>query len=443
MKKKIKATLFALTTFASITLVSGCSSEETPYEINNAENYTVSVKYDANGGNFTTNTSVIVDSYNIADMKTNGDGEAEIALISPDNSARGNDAFTAIKNGYFLAGWYTTRTETGVDSEGNPVYTYSGKWDFENDLLKVDASENYTAEEPVITLYAAWVPMFEIEFYSLDSGDYIDSYTFDPTVVTEINVPEWDEETGAVEMYNFPAKSGYTFDGVYFDAEGTQAVDTAVITHSGAVDYETGTATDNVMKLYVQWIEGEWYHIYTAEQFIDSASVAGNYEIHADLDFEGEIWPSSLMYGNFSGTINGNGYTFKNISLEQTNNSKVNVGLFGNLTEEAQITNLTFENVNFTIKSGTRMVGTTFGLLAGTISGDAKLEGIKVVSSTLLIDSGCYFGVDDYSIGLLCGMGNADVVPDADITCVATGDNPEKVNIVVNGNTVTVDIATE
>ena len=443
MKKKIKATLFALTTLAAITFVSGCSSEETPYEINNADNYTVSVKYDANGGNFTTNTSVIVDSYNISDMTKNSSGEAEIALIAPDNSARGNDAFTAINNGYFLAGWYATRTETGVDSEGNPVYTYSDKWDFEEDILKVDSGKTYTAEEPVITLYAAWVPMFEIEFYSLDSGDYIDSYTFDPTLVSDIDVPAWDEETGAIEMYDFPEKSGYTFDGVYYDAEGTQAVDTEVISHTGSVDYETGTANDNVMKLYVKWVEGEWYHIYSAEQFIDNASVEGHYEIYADLDFTDEIWPSSLMYGNFSGTINGNGHAFKNISLEQTNNSKVNAGMFGNLTEKSQITDLTFENVNFTIKSGTRMVGTCYGLLAGTISGDAKLSGVKVLSSTMMIDSGCYFGVDDYSIGLLCGMGNADVVPDAQITCTATGDNPEKVNIVVSGNTVTVDIATE
>lgn len=443
MKKRIKATLFALTTLAAITLVSGCSSEETPYEINNEDNYTVSVRYDANGGNFTTNTSVIVDSYNITDMKKNSAGEAEIALIAPDNSSRGNDAFTAIKNGYFLAGWYATRTETGVDSEGNPVYTYSDKWDFEEDLLKVDSSKTYTAEEPVITLYAAWVPMFEIEFYSLDSGDYIDSFTFDPTVVSEIKVPGWNNETGAIEMYDFPERSGYTFDGVYYDAAGSQLVDTQVIGHTGELDYETGTAKDNVMKLYIKWVEGEWYHIYNAEQFIENASVDGHYEIHADLDFTGEIWPSSLMYGNFSGTINGNGYTFKNIELVQTNNSKVNAGLFGNLTEASQITDLTFENVSFTIKSGTRMVGTCFGLLAGTISGDSKLTGVKVLSSTMKIDSGCYFGVDDYSIGLLCGMGNADVVPDAEIACVATGDNPERVSIVVSGNTVTVDIATE
>ena len=443
MKKKIKATLFALTTLAAITFVSGCSSEGTPYEINNADNYTVSIKYDANGGSFTTNTSVIVDSYNIDDIKTNGTGEAEIALISPDNTSRGNDAFTAIKNGYFLAGWYATRIKTGVDNDGNPVYTYADRWDFSKDKLKVDAGKTYSADEPVVTLYAAWVPMFEIQLYSLESGEYLDSITYDPTTETEIKIPQWDEESGAIEMYNFPMKSGYTFDSVYYDVKGVDKLTSQTVDRIGVVDYETGTAKNNVMKLYVKWIEGEWYHIYNAKQFIDNASVNGCYEIHGDIDFADVIWPSSLMYGNFNGTINGNGHVFKNITFEQTNNSKVNVGLFGNLTDKAKIADLTFDNVSFTIKAGTRMVGTSFGLFAGTISNDANITGIKVLNSKMMINSNCYFGVDDYSIGLLCGMGNADVVPNAEITCTATGDNPEKVNIVVNGNTVTVDIATE
>ena len=443
MKQKIKVLLLTVLTLGSMCLFTACGSEQTPYEINDEENYTVSVKYDANGGSFTTNTSVIVDSYNIADMKKNGAGEAEIALISPDNSSRGNDAFTAIKNGYFLAGWYATRTENGVDDDGNPVYTYADRWDFSGDKLKVDSSKSYSADEPVITLYAAWVPMFEIQFYSLDSGEYLDSITYDPTTATEIKLPQWDEKTGAIEMYSFPKKSGYTFESVYYDAKGEDKLTSQAVDRMGVLDYETGTAKDNVMKLYVKWIEGEWYHIYNAEQFIDNASVNGCYEIHADIDFAEAIWPSSLMYGNFNGTINGNGHVFKNISFEQTNNSKVNVGLFGNLTDKSKITDLTFENVNFTIKAGTRMVGTCFGLLAGTISGEATLSGVKVTNSSMMINSGCYFGVDDYSIGLLCGMGNAGVVPDAEITCTATGDNPERVNIVVNGNAVTVDIATE
>ena len=154
MRLKIKAGIIALLGLATITFTAGCSADKTPYQINNDENYNVSVKYDANGGTFTTNTSVIVDSFSIEDLKENSDGQVEIALLSPDDSKRGNDAFKAAKNGYFLAGWYAERSDNG----------YSDKWDFEEDLLQVDPRKTYSADEPVLTLYAAWVPLFEIEF---------------------------------------------------------------------------------------------------------------------------------------------------------------------------------------------------------------------------------------------------------------------------------------
>ena len=439
MKQKIKVLLLTALTLGSMCLFSACGSEQTPYEINDEENYTVSVKYDANGGVFTTNTSVIVDSYNISEMKAD-DGVVEIPLITPDDKSRGNDAFKASKSGYFLAGWYAERTEDGKDEDGKTLYTYGDKWDFEEDVLEVNVNKTYSSQEPVITLYAAWVPLFEIEFYSLESGEYINSYEYDPTLVEEIKIPAWDEETGAVEMYNFPENDGYTFNGAYYDEAGTQQI-VSVLEHVGEVDEETGTADETVMKVYVDWLEGEWYHIYTVEQFLDNASIKGNYEIHADLDFTDENWPSSLMYGNFTGSIKGNGHKFTNIELEQTNNSKVNAGLFGNITEEASITDLTFENVTFTIEKGTRVAGASFGLFAGTISDGAALTNVNILNGVIQIDSSCYFGVNDYSIGLLCGTGNAALVPNAQITCVPTGDNPENVQISVEGNDVTVEIS--
>ncbi len=442
MKVIIKAALLALLGLATITFVTGCAGEKTPYDTNNAEAYTVSVKYDANGGTFTTNTSVIVDSYNLAQVDKNSQGQAEIALLSPDSTSRGKDAFQAVKNGHFLAGWYAERIES-TDSEGNTVYTYAEPWDFEKDLLQIDPSGDYAAEEPVLTLYAAWVPLFEIEFYTFDTGEYMDSLTFDPTAKKELLVPAWDKETGAIEMYQFPERSGYTFNKAYYDEAGEQVLDTATVQHPGVVDYESGTAENAVMKLYVDWTEGEWYRIYNTEQFLDNASVNGNYEILADLDFAGEIWPTSFMYGNFGGVIKGNGHTLKNVEFTQTNNSKVNAGLFGYLTESARITDLTFENVCFTIKSGTRVVGTSYGLMAGTISKEATLTNVKILDSTLQIDSACYFGVDDYSIGLVCGMGDAAVLDTAEIDCVAVGDDPASLEITVNGNAVTVEAATE
>ena len=405
------------------------NKESDPYAVNDSENYSVSVKFDANGGFFTTNTSVIVDSFNVQEAPQK-DGKAQLAIIAPDDKARDKNAFSAINNGYFLAGWYAGREEAGKDENGNTLYTYSDKWDFHKDVLEVDPNGSHTAKEPVLTLYAAWVPMFQIEFYDLQSGELMQSVSYDPTAGKEILVPQWDKESGAVEMNSFPEKAGYTFNGVYLDAEGKQPVEGEKVAHSGKVNYENGTAEGEALQLYVDWMEGEWYHIYNVEQFLDNASVAGSYVIHEDLDFEGENWPTALMHGAFAGTIEGNGHTFRNISLKQTNNSKLTSGLFGQLTETAVISDLTLENVTFTIAGGTRMAGATYGLVAGTVSEGASLTGVTVTSGKLLIDSGCYFGTDDYVIGLVCGMGNAGI-DGTGITCEATGDAPEKVTITV------------
>lgn len=437
MKHLTKTILLAALCLAALLCASGCSAEKTPYEVNNDQQYNISVKYDANGGIFTTNTSVIVDSYNLAELAKNANGKAEIALLSPDNAARGNDAFSAIKNGYFLAGWYAVRNEV-AGSEAD-AYTYADRWDFAADRLEVDPNGTYSAETPVLTLYAAWVPLFEVEFYDRASGELISTLTLDPTVKQTVTLPAWSTETGAIDMHDFPEKKGYTFASVSTDASGEQVLEGETFTHPGKLNTENGSAEQSVAKLYIDWTEGEWYRIYTAEQLSDNASLTGHYEICADLDFTDEIWPTSFMYGNFSGEIKGNGYTFKNITVSQTNNSKVNAGLFGHLTEGASITDLTLENVTFTIEKGTRVTGASFGLLAGTISKDAALDGVAIKNSTLQIDSGCYFGVTDYSIGLVCGMGDDSVIETAEITCVSTGENPDSVKITTDGNTVTVE----
>lgn len=434
MKLKWKAAGVVCLLLCVLMVAVGCTPEMTPYERNDAENYNVSIKFDANGGFFTTNTSVIVDAYNISEMQTDSNGKVQIPLLTPDDQRRGNDAFTAVNNGYFLAGWYSQRTET-TDDAGNKTYTYANKWDFEKDMVALDPNGAYTSSEPVLTLYAAWIPMFQIEFYTLGTEELLETVSFDPTGNKEILMPAWNDNTGAIEMNSFPQRTGYTFAGAFYDPEGKQPVNTAAVLHSGVVDEATGTAKNTTMKLYVDWQAGEWYHIYNVDQFLKNASVSASYVIHADLDFTDKTWPTSMMYGNFSGTIQGNGHTFRNITLEQTNNSKVNAGLFGNLTETAAITDLRFENVNFTIKSGSRVSGANFGLFAGSVSDQTTLSGVSIQNSLLKIDSSCYFSTDDYSIGLICGMG-ATGIDDSGITCAATGDAPESVSITVKDGTV-------
>lgn len=415
----------------AMALVLCACGEQSQFDVNDEAGYNVSVRFDANGGEFTTNCYEIVDSFNIAGMSTNANGKVELALIAPDNTIRGaNDTFTVARNGYFLAGWYATRNES-VDASGNVSYTYANKWDFETGRLEVDPTGQYTSAEPVITLYAAWIPMFEVNFYDRGTGEKLGAYTYNPTSVNAIQVPHWDEETGAIEMYKFPKRNGYTFDGAYYDAAGTNMVEETV-NHPGYVDLETGTAVNPSMDLYVDWIEGEWFRIYTAEQMIKNATRSGYYELFADLDFTGLNWPANIMYGDFSGRIMGNGHTISNVTITQTDSGKTRFGLFGSLNAAAQLSDVTFENIVVTIQAGATKSGISYGLFAGSIAEEAQLSGVHVINSTLQIDSGCALLSSDYIFGLICGTGKYSALETADITVVAVGENPESVTIEVD-----------
>ena len=416
MKLNKKAILLILLVATVILVTAGCAAAKNPYRTNDAEGYNVSIKFDANGGFFTTNTSVIVDSYNLADLPKDSNGDAQIALLSPDDPRRGKEAFTAVKNGYFLVGWYAQ-----CSGEGENV-TYADKWDFENGTYTVKADGSYSASEPVLTLYAAWAPLLEIQVYDLNSGAMVNSTAFSPLEadLEQIQLPYWDEKSGAVLMGKFPEYDGYTWGDVYLDAEGTQKVEGAQIAHTGKVNYDNATVENGTMKLYVDFMEGEWFHITSAKQLVSNASVSGNYILDADLDFTDQIWPTAFMHGNFTGTIVGNGHKISNVAITQTNNSKINTGLFGQLTENASISDVTFENTTLTIEGGTRVSGASFGLFAGTASDKAQISNVAI-SGKVQIAADAYFGTDDYVIGLLCGTGEP-AVDDSAITCEIVGE---------------------
>ena len=402
MKLKWNRVFVSVLLLATLLLIAGCAGQQTPYEKNDAMDYNVSIKYDANGGLFTTNTEVIVDSYNLNEVPKGADGLAEIALLAPEDQARGNNAFTASRTGYFLAGWYA-KCETADDGK----QVYDDKWDFEKGILSVDPSGEYSASQPVLTLYAAWIPLFEVEIYDMASQELLGEYTINPLTEAQIQIPQWNQETGTVDMYKFPQVDGYTLNGVY--TEDQQLIDQQEITHPGTFDVTDATAQNTVLKLYADLLEGEWYQIYNADQFIKNASLSGSYVIHADLDFTDKIWPTTLMYGSFTGSIAGNGHKISNVVIEQTNNSKTNAGLFGALSETAVLQDLTFDNVQFTIKSGTRMAGTSYGLLCGTVTEGAVAENLAILNSALTVSKDAYFGTEDYVIGSVCGMGELNL----------------------------------
>ena len=427
MNKTIRAILIFAVALATLLLVTSCKGTDNPYASGAEDGYTVNIRYDANGGTYATNTTVIVDSYSPEDFPS-----GRLPLLPPDSELRKNP-FTAKRSGYFLAGWYTERTEV-TDTDGNTSYTYSGHWDFDTDRVDLNTLEGNT-----MTLYAAWVPEFSFEFIDRESGDTLGTVSVNPLDGSDtLTLPAWNTATGRMDKNGFPEFVGKTFDAAYTDGAGVNKITDTTVTHTGRIDIETATATDNVMKIYLDLLDGSWYRISTVDQLIANANPTAHYIIEADLDFAGKSWP---LTGSFSGSIIGNGHKLENITAKQGSQSQ-QAGLFGSITDSAVIRDVDFLNVDYTIAKGSRNPGGSFGLFAGRVIEGATLENVTV-SGKLTVSSeatnGSITAVNgDHSIGLVCGTGyeycNIDY---SAITVVALNEGTRfTVTVSADGNTV-------
>lgn len=410
---KIKLTALLAAALTLLLVLSGCSQWELPYEGLNSEGYTVSVRFDPCGGAFANTENVqVVDVFRLADAKKDASGNYQLSLITPDDSRRGDRAFSVSKNGCFFAGWYrecSPRTDASgnpLDAYGRPTsesgleqgYTYSGLWNFESDTLSVPEG-NYSSETPFLTLYAAWIPYFNFEFYVQNESGSFDLY--ESKQLIELDIPAWDLSSGKLNMNSFPEIDGKTFEGAYLDEAMTKPITEKL---TGVIDYEHGISATEKIRVYTKFAEGDWYRISTAEQFVKNSKLGGCYYIEADLDFTGLNWSAALAGGAFTGKIEGNGHKFSNITFIQADNSKTNGGLFGSLASGASLRGVSFENIKYTLGAGSRMQAPHFGLLCGQLSADAALDSVSVSGSEFIISGDIY--PQEYTLGALVGNGD-------------------------------------
>lgn len=367
------------------------------------------------------------------------------------------------------------------DEDGNPQkvyyskygkpqgYTYSEKWDF-NSLLKRD---DFVYEEDggyAFTLYAAWVPEFSYELQGQeqewicescgaayhqpvkpdrciatveaegengqteektcggtqfsDNGKVwysVSSYQYNPQYSTEedgsLTIPEWNDESGALDYGKFSRPSDKTFVSVYATEEDFKS-ETGALQHlenKGTWDEATATATGNVVRFYAKWEEGVWYHIKTKEQLAENAGGGRSYELLADLEYtEEDEWPSNFSTGSFTGTFRGNNHTISGVTVHQKNSQDTRGGLFGTIAASAVFENITFENVTYHLEAASRRPDSMFGLFAGELSNEATMTKVSVsgklhIADTIYVDSGynpdtgLSFARYNYDIGLLSG----------------------------------------
>ncbi len=454
MRNKLKFVVTAALVLGLMVCLSACSDQwEAPYASLQQKGYNISIRYDVNGGFFAGTKDVsVVDVYNLSQGSSNADGTVGFYLLRPEDEAREQGAYIPTKNGYFLAGWYTER-QPRVDENGEALdeygivcsvsgreqgYTYDNRWDFDQDTLNLDPKGTYNAETPVLTLYAAWIPYVNYEFYSVDPASGATEHLSTLQSV-DLQIPEWNQKNGKLNMKDFPELEGKTFDAAYLSADLTQPLTQPIIGKDHYVDYETGTLNAESVPIYTTWLEGSWYKIFTADQLSSNARPTGNYILMNDLDFSDAIWPASFMKNEFKGTILGNGHTITGIRAIQADNSKLQGGLFGSISAGATITGLTIDHAVFTMEAGSRMAGSSFGLLAGSIADGAVFENVSI-TGTFLISEKCY-PQKDYTVGLLCGSGHPNGITYS-IDCAVAEEGSTAVSITVHeDDSVTVTFA--
>ena len=236
MKKLWKLSFLFVLLLLTVACITACGKWEDTYAALDEEGHSVSVRFDVGSGVLAgTNDVYVVDVFSLDDMKTDSSGNKYAYLLTPDDAMRGDGARYSVSNdGYFLAGWYQERTPR-VNAQGEALdeygqlcsesgkeqgYTYAKKWDFSKPMT-VDPKGDYSAGENYMTLYAAWIPYFEFEFYAVDANG-ASQQIGEAVSSIELELPEWDMTTGDIDMKKFPVRDGMTFDKVYLDAALTQ-----------------------------------------------------------------------------------------------------------------------------------------------------------------------------------------------------------------------------
>ncbi|MBP5193683.1 MAG: hypothetical protein J6126_03025 [Clostridia bacterium] len=163
----------------------------------------------------------------------------------------------------------------------------------------------------------------------------------------------------------------YTFVAYYEDEECTTFV-----------NWPVSKPEDGDFVIYAKYIPGEWKILRTANEFgrADFATPSNKFYLISDVDcssVSGYRKPTS-----FGATLEGNGFTVTGLTVSVTN--RQDIAFFGEIGASAIIRNVTFKDVNFTVKTSPKTL-TDIYLFATGVSESATLVNVTF-SGNLTVD---------------------------------------------------------
>ena len=245
---------------------------------------------------------------------------------------------------YVFTGWYTTEECKETD-----------KWNFKTP---------FTSE--TLTLYAGWVKAIKTT-YTVNyvyNGEAIKLGVYD--VAGGDTFSDWRNYASG--------RKDYTPTGYYSDITLTTPWD-ATFTHPGG-------ETDTDVAVYVDYIEGNWKLVDTADKLKSALKSGDNVYLLNDIDLEGSLLIDPDITTSYIGVFEGNGYTVSNFTVKKVGSLRPSISIFGTLKESSEVRNVNFTNVAYDLTGiGSNVNKISVGLIATDALG-AKIENVTV-SGTL------------------------------------------------------------
>ena len=350
-----------------ITFVSACD-EEVNYDGQ------VKVTFHLEGGTYMNCTRPVVLYFDYSDDDAN-------YICSPDVLTRKE----ITRSGYNLAGWYKTKVENGEN------ISYEDEFNFETD----------TVGKEELTLYAYWEKdtIFAYNVCYLKGNEKVVLGTYKVKAGAKFE-----------DYMNYAKKNKGNTPLGYFDAEGNEW--DKEFKHPGGNESLT-------IDVYVQYLEGDWTIVKTADDL--KGRIAGNKNIYLanDIDMGGK----DLCFDNYRGKLNGNGFTISNFNLlfgagkndlvedlDGEGLKSIVLSLFGK-TKNATIENINFTKVTFKLDASFKNIQKIYVAplaitMENTILKNVNFNGIfelvKIhddfsLENLIIVSSEAYYKKDDLS----------------------------------------------
>ena len=355
MKKKIALILLFVLAVCCLSAAYACN--DTPEETGESAGYTIVWK---NG-----NTVLETDTGVAAGTMPTYDG----AVPTKEPSARFD---------YTFSGWSPEVVPATEDA------TYTAQYTATERLFTVTWKNGDTVLETDEDLHYGDMPVYDGEMPTRPDDDFRYTFTgWDPEIGEVTDNATYTAQFSSVALYCYVTFVTGTEETVPQQriAVGSQVTEPEKLTNDEYEVYiwqtEDGETFDFTVPVTQNLtLTAVWYKgVSTPEEFMAMGN--DNYILKNDIDFTGQTFaPTDANQVNvlaaFGGTLNGNGYSVKNVALPLTGMG--GAAIFGTLS--GKVENIGFENITVTGFAGTHLTGgwwitmtPSSGLIAQTFSG--------------------------------------------------------------------------